>query len=174
MTWGMHDMRIAGSGLSNGADANSTNGVFRGTDLDTAEGKVFSFYVTQVGVTASYSAIQVVNPVGSGVIILVDGFTASGGSLDTVSARIDTTVFATFVTAGHSWKSGNPDGQGTGRKQAVGAITGELLKATYRTSSAAILRDLRRPVYIAEGYAFSVYNESVNKALRCGIEWREI
>lgn len=129
----------------------------------------------QLSATAGvYSVIQLVNPAGSGVVIIIRSILVSGPTAVRISVRNFNTLLGTLVGTGVNQLIGGAAGAGEVRREGRATIVGTHMVAGHLGANTQI-----QPVadWFAEldpGEAIVVTAHTVNVTLEAAYQWIEI
>lgn len=167
-------MEINGNGFLNGAPAPSTVGNYRGNDAAVISEQAFMLGYERSNTGSQYSHIQIINPVASGIIVLLDSFRVSCSSSNEVMlAQYDTAL---------SGSAGTPGNKNIGGAAAVATVLQESNVATLgtdigkmkfgSTNGTDFINDY--PFILGEGEGILAVCNAVNVALYGLLQWREL
>lgn len=153
----------------------SEPGIYHNGDVSTADGKAFFGGVRSVPGGSNYIHVQLLNPSGSGVVVLVDYMTITPASTMTLQiGRYDTAL----TTLAKQWPNkllDGPAGAAEIRSQGPASLLGVTDIARYRVLSATTLPiDFTRPYLLNEGVGLAVVNVAVGGELLVAFEGREL
>lgn len=137
-------------------------------------GRAFILGGTQPAVAASFSEVQLFNPVGSGVQVLIRALTTTVNVATGVSLREFNTGLATLVSAGRNLLQGGAVSVAELRRAAPAAQDGTL--AAGFDVDANISRDISQEwLYeLGAGEGVLLAHDTVNAQLKAIFMWREI
>lgn len=167
-------MRLNGNGMANGALAQSDGNAYRGVDVLSNDDRAF-IGGGSVGATASqYAHVQLVNPVGSGVTLLVDSIhTTSNGTMRVLLNGLDG-VSGTFWGYIYSKKRGSGALSGEIRVQNNVAILGDQMAPYYNLANQPTYINFDAPFILGEGEGIAAVNTIVNSGLFASFQGRVV
>lgn len=147
--------------------------VIDGGKARTYSGQAFCSAQYCAAIAAQYSYVQLMNPAGSGKIVVLEGFSASSNALSGIAAGIYSTPLTTSTINAISKLAGGAAGVAQRRTQnnAVAWVVSanQSVAAQVNTGSVLII-NLREPVVLPPGNGFVVMNTTLGNDLTCTFE----
>lgn len=135
------------------------------------------FFGTSSRTPASQMQIELRNPVGSGITILVDSIRFSLGTAGLAEMRMGSyTALANLEMAGVNKNVGGSAAGGTIRYESLAGAVGTLVQYLFVPSSASVFNEIKfeEPVILSESEAIHIRNPTAASNLTCSYEWREV
>lgn len=153
----------------------SESGIYHNEDASTADGKAFFGGARLSPGGANYIHIQLLNPSGSGVVVLVDLITITPASTMTVQIGRYDTALTTLVKQWPNKLLDGPAGAAAIRSQGPASLLGVTDIARYRVASAqTIPLYFTQPYLLNEGVGLAVVNVAVAGECMVAFEGREL
>lgn len=151
------------------------------TTFLASQGRVFltSTPITQAAVVASYSAVQLYNPVGSGVVVwFAVGALTTWAASGSWAIRYNNTPRATNVGAQASMLPGFGNSQAIVYKEALAALPASnlfpALTMTTAFAGTSALLFQANAYFLLEGQGIEIVQQTANVALNAFLMWGEI
>lgn len=167
-------MRIGSAGSTNINLLQSDIFTFRNEDFVVDTGGAFENGQTVVALAANVSQIQLLNPVASGITVLVDSFSASLSLAGEIAwGRLDTAL--AVLTAEQSNKK-----IGAANKVAQVRIAnnpirqGSVLARRRLAANITTTKGFKYPIELTPGIGFIIETVAVNVTLSSELDWREV
>lgn len=169
------DNRIAGEVTVQGTvNVAGEVSVIDGASAVTLANEAFCGVGTCLAVAAKFSQLQVLNPVGSGKVVSINGVLMSADVAGKIVVRTWSTPLATLYSYGASKYVGGANALTEVRSEAVASVVlGKGLLETYCAANGVIDYRLKEPVVLAAGQGVVVAHGVVNTALSATFEFTE-
>ncbi len=167
-------MRSLGVGSSSVDLKQTQDGVYRNRDRNTNNVLACIGGESVAPVAAQYAHVQLLNPVGSGVTLLVDRITVSSDADVDTSLGYYNTQLANLTGSWYAKKLVTAGQFGQIRWESNAATLGTILfpyRSGFSQNRDIVLDD---PLLLAEGIGLIVRNEDVNQYLRVAFQGREL
>lgn len=167
-------MRISGGGSANLNLLLSDAAQFRNEDFVVDNNGAFWGYTSSTGAVGEYMHVQLFNPAGSGITVLVDRCQVVSDVDGGLRFGFYDTELTSDIGAGASKKNGGAAAKAHIRRQSIAAITGTILINMLSLADVGRVYDFPYPLELAEGEG-AIVTPSVTASDTYGAyEWREV
>lgn len=151
----------------------SEDGVLRNADTIANDGNVFGQYKGRVAGAGTYSAIQILNPSGSGVTAFIDKFILSSASNALVGLLTADTAFANDPVTVDCMRVGQADGNVILDYNDQGVTQVPTLIGVALTGGRSLVVDLPYPIQLDAGKGIAWLTDQAATRLTCSVLLRE-
>mgnify|MGYP003153427733 CR=1 FL=1 len=167
-------MRIGGGGSTDFNQLQSDSAQFRNKDFLTNEGLNFGGFTFENESSGNYSHVQLINPSGSAVTILLDGIIATTGGATAVSVSTHNTALSGDDGNLTNLKLGGTAGVGELRSQTNSSTYGTRLFYANVLASAPLYIPFPYPIMLAAAKGIVVHPSGTNLFIGCNFMCREL
>lgn len=167
-------MQISSSGTIHNQQVYSDANEFRNEDYISDNDGGFIRGISQGGVAAEYGHVQVYNPNGSGVVVLVDRINVSLGAVGIIAFAMYDTELVVDVGAWVNVRNAGAAGTAHIRKTSNGSLLGVTMWTERILADTVIQISLKVPILLAESEGVLAQCIGVNIAINVAFFGREV
>jgi len=167
-------MQIIGGAATDMNLLQSNSGQYRNEDFAVGANTAFIKGQSQGATASNYSHMQLYNPVGSGVSIIIDGVYVSVSAATYAMFRSLSTELTTSLGSWDSKLMAQPDGNGVIRREANVAQLGTAMYSIELLANEVFSYKPQSPIILPAGQSLTITTNLVNVTLSATFEGREV